>query len=100
MIISSVSTQITMIAIVASVRRFIDKLHDPDMRLKWILLRTDPSRERLQEMLSVQPARPQLRSIFDHHQEDLLSFFVDRGDFVKIDDAFLGWRTLAWLARA
>ena len=51
-------------------------------------------------MLSVQPARPQLRSIFDHHQEDLLSFFVDRGDFVKIDDAFLGWRTLARFAPA
>jgi hypothetical protein len=45
-------------------------------------------------MLRIKTGRDELRSVTDHHQENLFAIFVDGSDFVKIDDATLSWRTI------
>src|SRR5258708_19471464 len=52
-------------------------------------------RKRFQEMSRVQACRHELRSIPDHHQENLFAIFVDGSDLVKIDNTVLSRPTIS-----
>jgi hypothetical protein len=55
-------------------------------QLLWIVRVVSSFEERLQEVLCIQTACHEPRSLIDHHRQNFFAALVDDGNLVEIDD--------------